>query len=129
MVKPIELEELLARLSALSKRLKTQQPQSVLHVGDLSLNLETLEARRASQRIDLTPIALRILETLMQNAPHVVKREQLEKAIWQKKPPSSNSLQTHIHYLRDAIDKPFEKPLLHTVHGIGYRMSDNAETG
>lgn len=129
MVKPIELEELLARLTALAKRVKSQQPQSVLQVGDLCLNLETLEARRASQRIDLTPIALRILETLMQNAPHVVKREQLEKAIWQKKPPSSNSLQTHIHYLRDAIDKPFEKPLLHTVHGIGYRMSDNSETG
>ncbi|MEW5756411.1 MAG: response regulator transcription factor [Pseudomonadota bacterium] len=128
MVKPIELEELLARLTALSKRVKAQPPQTVLKVGDLSLNLDTLEAKRANQQISLTPIALRILETLMQNAPHVVKREQLEKAIWQKKPPSSNSLQTHIHYLRDVIDKPFDKPLLHTVHGIGYRMSDATDS-
>lgn len=125
LVKPFELEELLVRLYALCKRKSAEPaPQEVeLAVGDLTFNVETMETERAGQHIDLTSTTLRLLEELMRKAPHVVRHSDLEKALWGDNPPDSSSLRTHIHYLRDAIDKPFESPLLHTVHGIGYRLS------
>ncbi len=125
LVKPFELEELLVRLYALSKR-KSAEPQSnnhLLTVGDLSLNMETMEVKRQGKLIDLTSTTLRLLEELMRKAPHVVKRADLEKALWGDNPPDSSSLRTHIHYLRDGIDKPFDHAMLHTVHGIGYRLT------
>ncbi len=94
----------------------------ILHVDDLSLNLDTLEVMRAGQRITLTRTGLQILEQLMRRPGHVLSRRALETMIWGDSVPDSDVLRTHIHALRSAIDKPFPKPLLHTVHGIGYRL-------
>lgn len=125
LVKPFELEELLVRLMALCKRksYEPQEPDSQLVVGSLKLDVDTMEAEREGKQIDLTSTSLRLLEELMRKAPHVVKRGDLEKALWGDSPPDSSSLRTHIHYLRDAIDKPFDTAMLHTVHGIGYRLT------
>ncbi len=59
----------------------------------------------------------------MQAAPKIVARETLEYAVWGDEPPESDALRTHIHALRQAIDKPFDTPMLRTVQGIGYRLA------
>jgi len=124
LVKPFELDELWVRINALTRR--AQQPgddSQVLQVGELILNLETMVTKRAGKSIDLTSTSLRILEELMRKAPNVVKRGELEKVLRGDNPPDSSSLRTHIHYLREALDKPFAAPMIHTVHGIGYRIT------
>ena len=63
----------------------------------------------------------------MQKSPAVVRREVLEEAIWGDDTPDSDSLRTHIHQLRLVLDKPFEKTLLHTVHGIGYCLAERSD--
>jgi DNA-binding response OmpR family regulator len=98
----------------------------VLQVGDLTLDASTLEVRRAGQPIELAPIPLRILEFLMRKSPRVVWRREIEQAIWGDSPPDSDALRAHMHVLRSAIDKPFTRPLLHTVRHIGYRLADAA---
>jgi hypothetical protein len=64
------------------------------------------------------------LQALMDSAPSVVTRQELETRVWGEELPDSDSLRVHIHGLRAAIDKPFDKPLIQTRHGIGYRMVD-----
>jgi DNA-binding winged helix-turn-helix (wHTH) protein len=65
---------------------------------------------------------MKLLETLMRRSPHVVKRTELEDLIWGQNSTSSDSLRSNIHMLRRALDKAFDEPLLHTVHGIGYKL-------
>ncbi|MBP7997465.1 MAG: helix-turn-helix domain-containing protein, partial [Thiopseudomonas sp.] len=60
----------------------------------------------------------------MQRSPAVVRREALEEALWGDDIPDSDSLRSHIHQLRQSIDKPFAITLLHTVHGVGFRLAD-----
>ena len=64
----------------------------------------------------------------MQKSPAVATREALEAALWGDAPPDSDSLRSHIHNLRQQIDKPFPRPLLHTVHGVGFRLAESGET-
>ena len=73
---------------------------------------------------NLNPTGLKLLQRLMEASPWVVAREELELRIWGEELPDSDSLRVHIHGLRNAIDKPFDVPLIHTRHGIGYRMVD-----
>jgi DNA-binding response OmpR family regulator len=89
-------------------------------VDDLSYDMNSLEVTRQETTLKLSPIGLKILEKLMKSSPHVVKREVLEELLWGDFLPGSDSLRSHIHTLRQTIDKPFTTPLLHTVHGIGY---------
>ncbi len=124
LVKPFSLRELHARLQALVKRHKSLFNKKVLRVADLELDLGTLEIRRGDTPIALTPIGNKLLELLMRESPRVVKRRQLEQAIWGDEPPDSDALRAHMHGLRMAIDKHFDKPLLLTVRGIGYRLVD-----
>lgn len=123
LIKPFSLLELEARLAALGNR-GPRRSQHVLRVGDLTLNLDTWQADRAGERITLTPTALRLLETLMRASPRLVRRAELEAAIWGDHPPDSEALRTHIHALRAAIDKPFDTALLQTVPTMGYRLID-----
>ena len=128
LVKPFELLELEARVNALVNRAKNGLHGHVLQVRDLSLNLDTLEVRRGDARIVLPRVALKILELLMRETHRVVRRQELEHLLWQDDPPDSDALRTHLHGLRKAVDKPFPVQLVHTVHGIGYRLcSDDAE--
>ncbi len=121
LVKPFELSELAARIEAVLRR--THGASRLLAVEDLSFDLDSLEVTRAGKHIKMPPIGLKLLEVLMQRSPSVVRREQLEAAVWGDDCPDSDSLRSHIHQLRQLIDKPFETPLLHTVHGIGFRLS------
>jgi DNA-binding response OmpR family regulator len=121
LVKPFALQELAARVEALTRR--RREGANVLRVADLELDPGSFVARRAGRRLDLTPVGLRILRLLLEASPNVVTRGDLEEAIWNGEPPDEATLRSHIYHLRQAIDRPFSLPLLHTVHGIGYRLA------
>ena len=123
LIKPFALQELEARLQALARRLRGGNEVRLLQLADLSFNLDTLQVQRAGHPIPLTPTGLRILEMLMRKPGCVVTRRELETALWGDLPPDSDALRSHIHALRSAIDKSFSPPLLHTLHGIGYRLA------
>jgi len=119
LVKPFSLPELHARVEAVLRRSQAHM-ENRLEVADLSYDMSTLEVTRAGKPIKLSPIGLKLLEVLMKKSPHVVKREALQELLWGEDLPGSDSLRSHIHLLRQAIDKPFDSHLLHTVHGIGF---------
>jgi DNA-binding response OmpR family regulator len=95
-------------------------------VGDLTLDLATLKVTRAGRPLSLTPIGIRLLTALMRASPRVVSREQLEREVWGDVPPDSDALRSHLYNLRKAIDRPFDRPLLHTIAAAGYRLADDA---
>lgn len=126
LVKPFSLTELEARIRAVLKRSRNPTGSPELRVGDLIYNVATLEVTRAKKLLRLNPICLKLLKCLMQASPNIVKRQELEEVIWGSDPCDSDALRTHIHMLRQSIDKPFIKPLLLTVHKIGYRLVDQS---
>jgi DNA-binding response OmpR family regulator len=123
LVKPFELAELDARLRALLRRAGGDVAAEVLRVADLELDTGTLEVRRGGRTLSLTPIGLKLLTALMKTSPRVLSRRDLERAVWGDVAPDSDALRSHLYNLRKAIDKPFDKPLLHTVSGMGYRLA------
>lgn len=123
LVKPFSLAELEVRLKALVRRSRPAESRRTLSVGDLKFDLDTLEAERAGVALKLNPTTRRILVVLMQNANRVVTRAELERELWGEQPPQGDFLRAHMHALRAAIDKNFPDKLLHTVHGIGYRIA------
>ncbi|MDX1366197.1 response regulator transcription factor [Pseudomonas sp.] len=124
LVKPFALSELVARIEAILRRSQGARRHQ-LQVGDLHYDLDTLQASRAGQALRLNPIGYKLLAILMQKSPAVVRREALEEALWGEDPPDSDSLRSHIHQLRQVLDKPFAKPLLHTLHGVGFRLAED----
>lgn len=119
LVKPFSLPELHARVEAVLRRGQAGL-QNILKIGDLSYDMSSMEATRQGKPLKLSPIGFKLLEELMKRSPHLVRRETLEELLWGEALPGSDSLRSHIHILRQAIDKPFGAPMLHTVHGIGY---------
>lgn len=125
LVKPFSLIELDARLKALVRRAGPIESARVLVVGDLKFDLNTLEAERGGERIKLNPTTRRILAMLMQNSNRVVTRAELEHELWGDRAPEGDFLRAHMHALRTAIDRNFPVKLLHTIHGTGYRLSQD----
>jgi DNA-binding response OmpR family regulator len=125
LIKPFALAELEARIEALLRRSRPAGA-AVLRCADLTLDVANACAERAGQPLTLTPTELRLLEALLRAAPRLVRRADLERLLWPDAPPDSDALRTHIHGLRQAIDRPFARPLIETVRGIGYRISDAA---
>ena len=129
LVKPFALPELEARLLAIARRGGSGQPGRTgerLRVADLELDLATRRISRAGQTVEVPPIPMKLLELLMRRSPQLVSRTELERAAWGDEPPDSDALRAHLHLLRQAIDKPFPRPLLHTVRGFGYRLGEDA---
>jgi DNA-binding response OmpR family regulator len=122
-VKPFALRELEARLKALTRRARGATARGLLRVADLEFDPETLSIRRGARAIELPPIAMQVLETLMRASPRVVKRDELERILWGDQPPDSDALRSHLHILRAAVERPGETPLIHTLRGIGYRIA------
>jgi len=123
LVKPFALQELEVRLKALVRRSRGDQEREVLQVADLVFDPDTLRVERAGKPISLPPIPLKLLTLLIRQSPRVVPKRELERRIWGNERPDSDALRTHLHVLRSAIDKPFETPLLRTVHGMGYQLA------
>jgi len=114
--------ELEARLKALVRRARNENVEHILEFGEIQLDLSRNVATRAGHKLALTPTGYKLLEALMRKAPALISREELMREIWGDDPPDSDALRTHIHALRQAMDRPFAKPMLRTLPGSGYRL-------
>jgi len=126
LAKPFELAELKMRLSALVRRSK-QGMADMFCVEDLCVNVEKGIVTRAGTRIDLPPICFAILVKLVEQYPGYATKEELEYAVWKDQPPMTDTLKVHFYTLRQLLDKPFGKQLIHGIRGRGYLIS--AEEG
>lgn len=120
--KPFHPEELLARIRAvLRRRARGDRPEEELQVGDLVLNLNTREVRRAGQLVHLTRNEFELLRFLMDNSPWVMTREMILERVWgYDYLGSSNIIDVYIRRLRSRVDDPFPAKLIHSVRGVGY---------
>jgi two-component system OmpR family response regulator/two-component system copper resistance phosphate regulon response regulator CusR len=120
LVKPFAFPELLARLTAITRRSINQNSQ-LLEVGQLMLDLSTRRVTREDKEIDLTPTEFSLLEFLMRNAGQVLTRKMICEHLWEADWEGvTNVIEVHVTRLRGKIDRGFSEPLLHTVRGRGY---------
>ena len=126
LTKPFAFSELLARIEALGRRGKGEGgPTTRLAVNDLEMDLLSRLVRRGGQKIDLQPREFRLLEYLMRHAGQVVTRTMLLEGVWDYHfDPQTNVIDVHVSRLRQKIDKPFPRPLIHTVRNAGYMLRD-----
>ncbi|HJU19789.1 MAG TPA: response regulator transcription factor [Stellaceae bacterium] len=123
LVKPFAFAELLARLNALARRPPLARIETVLRAADLEMDLIGRKVRRGGRDIDLQPREFRTLEYLMRNAGRVVTRTMLLENVWEFHfDPKSNIVDTNMSRLRAKIDKGFDRELIETVRGSGYRV-------
>jgi heavy metal response regulator len=129
LVKPFAFPELLARIRALLRR-PPLQSGTVLRIGDLQMDTSTREVWRGDRSIELTPREYAVLEYLMRHPQQVLTRTQIGEHVWNFDfYHESNVIDVYIGYLRRKIEKEDEVPLIHTVRGVGYRMSDEDSAG
>lgn len=122
LVKPFALEELLARVRALLRR-PQEQHEIVLNVADLTLDTVTFNVSRGGKNIHLTSKEFSLLEYLMRHAGRPMSKENIIAHVWDYDADVlHNTVEVYIKYLRNKIDSPFKKPLLHTVRGFGYKI-------
>lgn len=121
LTKPFSFLELSARVRSLIKR--SQPVTTQLVVGDLSLDTASLEVTRGGQQIRLTRTEFRVLELLMNNAGHVVRRRDLMETIWNGSVADDNNIDVAISALRAKIDRGHPVRLIETVRGFGYRIT------
>jgi len=124
-VKPFELKEVLARIQAiLRRRAKAQPKRLILKIADLTLDPQTQTVKRGGKDIKLTKKLFQILEFLMRNPERVIPKSELEETLWDSQAELwSDVVRSHIQKLREKVDKGYDRPLIHTVHGIGYKFS------
>jgi two-component system OmpR family response regulator len=125
LTKPYHFVELLARIEALARRERAEPGATRLEVGDLVLDLVARRVTRADKRIELTAREFQLLEFLMRNAGQVVTRTMILEGVWDYHfDPQTNVIDVHISRLRQAVDRGFPRPLLHTVRGAGYVLRE-----
>jgi two-component system, OmpR family, response regulator len=125
LVKPFAFSELLARIEALSRRPLGLVREEKITVADLVLDLRKQNLTRNGKPIRLQPREYRLIEFLMRHAHRVVTRTMLLEQVWDLHfDPQTNVIDVQISRLRNKIDKGFEYPLLHTVRGSGYKLSE-----
>jgi DNA-binding response OmpR family regulator len=122
LVKPFALQELLARVRALLRRPPEVQ-QVILTAGDLSLNTVTFEVKRANTNISLTSKEFALLEFLLRNQGRPSNKDTIISHVWDYNADVlPNTVEVYMKYLRQKVDDPFDKPLIHTARGFGYRI-------
>jgi len=125
LTKPFAFAELLARIQALIRRSTRTAEPTRLAFGDLTLDLLTRNVQRGSTAIDLRPREFSLLEYLMRNAGKVLSKTMILSHVWGYSfDPSTNVVDVLVSRLRDKIDRPFAKKLLHTVRGVGYVLRE-----
>lgn len=123
LTKPFSHKELLARIRAITRR-PSAVLQSELVVGDLSLSPDGHRVERAGKAIELSPKEYQLLEFLMRNQDTALPKHLILNKVWQiRSTAASNRLEVHVRHLREKVDKPFKKKVIHTVRGIGYKLS------
>ncbi|MDJ0915310.1 MAG: response regulator transcription factor [Desulfobacterales bacterium] len=126
LIKPFAFSELLARVQALLRRASSVTAPSELNVADLSLNIQTRKVTRAGTEIDLQPLEFSLLEYLIRNAGRIVSKTMIMEHVWDYNfNPQTNVVESRICYLRDKVDRDFDKKLIHTVRGVGYVIKEN----
>ena len=124
MVKPFALAELSARLRAVMRRGAARE--NVLRVADLEMDTVRRVVRRAGKAIDLKPKEYALLEFLVRNSDRPVTKSLIIEHVWNIHFDSvSNVVEVHINSLRNKIDRGFAKPLIHTIRGVGYILTDH----
>ncbi|WCM92265.1 heavy metal response regulator transcription factor [Acidovorax sp. NCPPB 2350] len=124
LVKPFAFSELVARLHVLLRRAqgaRAPAEATVLRMADLELDLIRRRAVRAGQRLDLTAKEFNLLSLLLRRQGEVLSRTELAEQVWDMNFDSeTNVVEVAVRRLRAKLDQPFERPLLHTVRGMGY---------
>ena len=121
LTKPFAFAELLARVQALVRRASRAPEPTTLTVEELTLDLLSRRVTRGGKPIDLRPREFALLEYLMRNVGKVVSKTMILSHVWEYNfDPQTNIVDVLVSRLREKIDKPFEKKLLHTVRGVGY---------
>ena len=124
LVKPFAFPELLARVRALLRR-PPLQVGTILQVGDLEMDTAKRDVRRNDRPIELSPREYAVLEYLMRHPNQVLTRTQISEHVWNFDFfNESNVVDVYVGYLRRKIDQGENLPLIHTVRGVGYRMSE-----
>lgn len=126
LVKPFAFAELSARMRALLRRNKGD-PENIVKVGDLEVDLVRRSVTRGHHRIELTAREFELLEYLVRNHGRVVTREMLARDVWKetaRATPLDNVIDVHIARLRRKVDDPFDLKLLHTVRGVGFMLHE-----
>ncbi len=122
LTKPFSMEELLARIRALLRRVEGDE---VLRVGDLEVNTATREVRRGPRKIDLTVREYELLEFMARNPRHALPRDLLLSRVWgQDSGAETNVVDVYVNYLRKKIESPGEGRILQTVRGVGYALRE-----
>ena len=122
--KPFAFGELSARIAALARRPQTLDVETVLCVGDLKMDLLNRSVTRGAVEIDLLPREFALLEFLLRRQGRVQTRTMLLEGVWDISfDPGTNVVETHISRLRAKVDRPFDRHLIETVRGAGYRIA------
>jgi two-component system OmpR family response regulator len=126
MTKPFAFEELLARTEVAAARKKVDAPSvTALKHGDLTLDLINRRVTRDNQVIDLQSKEFKLLEYLLKNTGKIVTRTMLLEKVWEYNfDPQTNVIDVHISRLRNKIDKGFDYPIIETIRGAGYLVSE-----
>ncbi|MFA5188771.1 MAG: response regulator transcription factor [Patescibacteria group bacterium] len=125
LTKPFAIEELIARIRALMNRGKYYQTGTKLKIADLEMDLKTHEIKRDDKKIDLRHREFDLLEYLMRNPNVVLTRSMILEHVWDMNiDPFTNTVDVHVRYLRKKIDDGFKKKLIKTIHGSGYKISE-----
>jgi two-component system OmpR family response regulator len=125
LTKPFAFAELLARIEALNRRGAAASETTRLKIADLELDLLARRVTRTGRNIELTTKEFQLLEYLVRHAGQTVTRTMLLEGVWNLHfDPQTNITEVHMSRLRNAIDKGFPKPLIHTVRGAGYVLKE-----
>lgn len=122
LTKPFSLEELEVRCFALSRR-HLLQTNDTLTFDQLSIDRKKQQVTRAGKTLELHTMGYRILSILAEAYPQVVSRSKLSQKLWGDEPTESDALRSHIYQLRNMLDKPFDYPMIKTMHGIGFVLN------
>jgi DNA-binding response OmpR family regulator len=127
-IKPFEFRELLMKIRVLLKRASHQNIPvgTTLKAGDLEMNLDSKEVKRGDTVINLTAKEFQLLEYLMRNKNRVVSRSDIAINVWDIDfDTNTNVIDVYINYVRNKVDKKFDRKLIHTQVGMGYILKDN----
>jgi len=123
--KPFDAGELVARVRALIRRAQNKLHSAILVYGDLELHVKPRTAHRSGRHLALSPKEFEILHLLMENAGDVVTREMLLQKVWNLTfDPQTNVIDVNMSRLRNRLEEGFDRPVLETVRGIGFRLLD-----
>jgi len=129
LVKPFAFPELLARIQAIVRRTKLTDVESLLKLADLEMDTLRHSVSREGRELPLTSREFELLAYFLRHQGHIVSREMLARDVWNENArhtPLDNVIDVHIAHLRQKLDEPFGKRLLHTVRGVGFVLREEA---